>query len=94
MSMFNDINRANRLLRRAIVNQIFDGDEGATSREGIIGLLDQDFLLVQVPVMQDIRHGDDIGLRQLIRKEVAGYDGDAICHSGRIDMFLRLRRDG
>ena len=45
---------------------------------------------VEIPVVQDVAHGDDVCLREGIGEEVAGGDGDPLAEPGRGD---RPRRD-
>ena len=79
------------ILAAGIINEGFDHNESAAGREGVVGRADEVHLLLQIPVVQNHAHRDDVGLRQRIFEEITGRGADAILQSGGRDVSLRDR---
>ena len=60
-----------------IVDQGFDHNEGTANGQRIIGLFRPDLFSLQVPVVQDQAHRNDIRLRERTGKGIAGDCMDA-----------------
>ena len=81
------------VLAAGVVNQRFDGHQRAAGRQGVVGRADEVHLLLQIPVVQNHAHRDDVGLGQRVFEEIAGRRADAILQPGGGDVFLRDRLD-
>ena len=77
------------ILAPRVVDQGLDGDQRAARRQSVIGRADQVHLLLQIPVVQNHAHRDDVGLGQRVFEEIAGGSADAIAQSGGGDVFSR-----
>ena len=77
--------------RLRVVDQGFDHHQGSVGRQRVVCSPNEVQLLLQVPVVEDHPHRDEIGLRQRIDEEVARGGRDAIAQAGGGDA---LRRDG
>ena len=53
---------AEGVLGAVVVDDAFVDDEGAAGGEGVVGFADEHLLFVEVPVVQDVAHHDDVGL--------------------------------
>ncbi len=76
------------VLAPRIVNERFDGHERATGRQRVVGGANEVHLLLQIPVVENHAHGDDVGLRQRVFEEIAGGCDDAVFQSGGGDVLL------
>jgi len=76
------------VLAARIVNQSFDGYECAAGRERIVGRADEVHFLFQIPVVKNHPHGDHIGLRQRIFKEISGSGTDSISRNSNHSAIL------
>src|SRR5215468_9435023 len=61
-----------------VVDQVLDGDEHAVSWQRLVGCADQRLLLLEVPVVQDQAHRDDVGARQWVAEGVPGRGGHGV----------------
>jgi hypothetical protein len=50
-----------QILAAGIVNQGLDGDQGASRWQGVVGGADQLQLLLQIPIVKNHAHCDEIG---------------------------------
>src|SRR5450432_1400149 len=83
---------AERVLAPVVVDDRFVDHERAAAREGVERLLDEHLLRRQVPVVEDVSHQHDVGLRERLLEEVARYERDAIREAGRHHVLLEDRR--
>ena len=81
------------VLAAGVVNQRFDGHQRTAGRQSVVGRADEVHLLLQIPVVQNHAHRDDVGLRQRVFEEITGRGADAILQSGGGDVFVRDRLD-
>jgi len=77
------------VLTSSSVNKSFNGDERPTRRECIIRCAEEMHLLLEIPVMQNHAHGDDIGFGQRVVEEVAGTGADAFRESSCRNVLSR-----
>ena len=61
-----------------VVEQLLGDQQGAAGRQPVEDALQQGQDLVLRPVVEDAAQGEQVGLGQLVREEVAGDDVDAI----------------
>ena len=66
------------VLAPGVVNEGFDDDESPAVRQRIIGGFDELLLSVEVPVVKDVAHRDDIGSRKRLGEEIAGGHANAV----------------
>jgi hypothetical protein len=78
MSMLRLISRPNALLRRSSSNDRIVDDQRTGLGQRVVGLAQQQALLVKVPVMQDVAHHQHIGPRQWVGEEIAGGEDQPI----------------
>lgn len=75
----------------------FDGDQSAVQRPGIVGRADEVHLLLQIRVVENHTHGDDVRFGQRVFKEISGDRNTASGSSGllreadRLDPFVSER---
>ena len=81
-----------RVLRSVIVDDRLVHDERAAVGHCVERFANEHPLGRQIPVVQDVAHHDDVGLRQLLLKEVAGNEREAIGDAERRDVLLEDRR--
>lgn len=71
-----------------VVDKRFDGNKRATRRQGIVGRADEVHLFLEIPVVEDHAHCNDVGFRQRVFEEIAGCGSDALTQAGAGDMFF------
>lgn len=64
----------------------------APARQRVVRFANEHPLGRQIPVVQDVAHYHDVGLRQLLLKEVAGNEREAIGYTERLDVLHEDRR--
>ena len=74
-----------------VVNQGFYRDQRTARRQRIVGRADQVHLLLQIPIVENHAHGDQVRFRQRVLKEIAGGCADAIAQPGGRDVPARDR---
>ena len=82
------------VLAAGVVDERFDGHERAAGRQGVVGRADEVHLLLQIPVVQNHAHRDDVGLGQRVFEEITGRRADAVLQAGGGDVFFRDGFDG
>ena len=70
-----------------IVDQRFHCDDRATFRQRLVSGADERHLSLEIPIMQDHAHRDDVGSGQRIGEEIARCDLDAIAQASGSDVF-------
>ena len=63
--------QAERILGTVVIDDAFIDDERPASGEGFVRLANEQFLFLEIPVMEDVPHHDDVGARERIRKEAS-----------------------
>ena len=81
------------VLAPGVVDERFDGHERAAGRQRVVGGADEVHLLLQIPVVQNHAHRDDVGLGQRVFEKIAGRGADAVAQAGGGDVLLRDRLD-
>src|SRR6266540_6753048 len=79
------------ILAPRIVDDVLDGHECATRRKRVVRGANQVQLLLQIPVVQDHAHRDEVGLGQRVGEKIACTGADTATESSGGDA---LARDG
>ena len=77
------------VLAAGVVNQRFDGYQRAAGRQSLVRGADEVHLFLQIPVVQNHAHRDDVGLRQWVFEEITGRRADAVLQPDGGDVILR-----
>ena len=80
------------ILGAIVIDDAVIDNERAALGNGFEALADQDFLFLQIPVVQDVSHHYDIGLGQILLKETAGPKCDARGETVGGNVFLKRWR--
>ena len=86
--------QAEDILPPRVVDQRLDRDQRAADGQRIVSGADELFLFLQIPVVEDHPHRDQVGFRQRVLEKVAARGGDALAQSGGGDVLLRDRLHG
>src|SRR5262245_3856885 len=77
------------VLPAGVVDQRLDRHERAAGRQGVVGGTDEVHLLLQIPIVENHSHCDDVGLGKRVLKKISGRSNDSSSQTGGGDMFLR-----
>ena len=82
------------VLPPGVVDNVLDDDERTAGRQGSVSCADELQLLLEIPVVQNHAHRNDIGLRQRIGEKIDSLGGDPIGKSGGGNLARGYRRSG
>jgi hypothetical protein len=77
-----------------IVYDRLENDQRATLRKCLVGLAEQHRFFLEVPVVQDVAHHQDVRRGQWVLEEVAWVEAQPVPKTVRVDVFLKDRTDG
>src|SRR5262249_3571847 len=81
------------VLPALVIDERFHGDKRTAGRKRIVGGPDKLRFSLQIPIMQNHSHRDDIGLREWVSKKIARGRFDALRQVGGGDVLPRDRLD-
>ena len=91
-NMVSDIVSPNTLSRRASSMRCSTTMNAPPSGRAFVSRADELFFPVEIPVVKNVGHGDDVGFRERLGEEVARGDADPLAQPGRRNGALGDRR--
>src|SRR5438093_8063107 len=86
--------KSKNILTSCVVNQSFDCNECTAWRQSLVSQTDEVHFLLEIPIVKNHAHRDQVSLGQWVLEEIARGSADSVTETGSRNVLLRDRFDG